>query len=55
MTLGMVIFLSISKHKNLETTSPEMIIVVFITGHLSIASLGASYISEDLKPYSVDA
>jgi hypothetical protein len=53
MTLCMAIFLSISKHKNLETTSPEMIIDVFITRHLTTSSSGTSYIGEESTPYSV--
>jgi hypothetical protein len=46
MTLGMVIFLSIFEHKNLETTSPEIIVNVFVIGHLATSPSGTSYIGE---------
>jgi hypothetical protein len=55
MTLGMAIFLSIYEHKNLETTSLEMIVDVFFTRHLATSSSGTSYIGEELTTYSVDA
>jgi hypothetical protein len=54
MTLGMAISLSISKHKKMETTSLEMIVVVFITKHLAISSSGTSYIGEESTPYSIN-